>query len=220
MAYCKNCGAYIPDGQSACLACGYDEAAEKAKEQEKQNSASAAAYAFSRKSEEQIREEEMQRARAEARRRQQQEMNRKWAESEARRRQQQEDFRRSQEEAAARAREQEERFRTLNEDGYSHLHRVNDARQSGSVGSSRTLAILSYISFLCFLPSLMGATDEFTLFHAKQGRKLFWAALVLSWIPGINSIVWLFQVALAVIGIRNANSGRMEKLPVVGDIGN
>ena len=24
MAYCKECGAYIPDGQEICLACGYD----------------------------------------------------------------------------------------------------------------------------------------------------------------------------------------------------
>ena len=31
MAYCKNCGAYIPDGQNVCLACGYDENAEKQK---------------------------------------------------------------------------------------------------------------------------------------------------------------------------------------------
>ena len=24
MAYCVRCGAYIPEGQSVCLACGYD----------------------------------------------------------------------------------------------------------------------------------------------------------------------------------------------------
>ena len=29
MAYCNKCGAYIPDGQSVCLACGYDPEAEK-----------------------------------------------------------------------------------------------------------------------------------------------------------------------------------------------
>lgn len=219
MAYCKKCGAYIPDGQNVCLACGYDEAAEKAKEQARQNNASASAYAYEQKSEEQIRQEEMQRARAEARRRQQQEMNRKWAESEARRRQQQEDFRRSQEEAARRAREQEAQYRTLNEDGYSRLHRVNETGNSSAIGNSRTLSVLSYISFLCFLPSIMGVNDAYTKFHAKQGRKLFWASLILSWIPGINSIVWLFQIALSVIGIRNAANGRMEKLPVIGDFG-
>ena len=25
MPYCKSCGAYIPDGLTACLACGYDD---------------------------------------------------------------------------------------------------------------------------------------------------------------------------------------------------
>ena len=30
MAYCKSCGAYIPDGLNTCLACGFDEGAEKA----------------------------------------------------------------------------------------------------------------------------------------------------------------------------------------------
>ena len=29
MAYCVRCGAYIPDGQSICLACGYDPEEEK-----------------------------------------------------------------------------------------------------------------------------------------------------------------------------------------------
>ena len=27
MSYCTKCGAYIPDGQTRCLACGFDEAA-------------------------------------------------------------------------------------------------------------------------------------------------------------------------------------------------
>jgi len=29
MAYCEHCGAYIPDGQKICLACGFDPDAEK-----------------------------------------------------------------------------------------------------------------------------------------------------------------------------------------------
>ena len=36
MAYCMSCGAYIPDGQTKCLACGYDEAA-KGREQKKKS---------------------------------------------------------------------------------------------------------------------------------------------------------------------------------------
>ena len=31
MAYCKKCGAYIPDELTACLACGYDDLAEQQK---------------------------------------------------------------------------------------------------------------------------------------------------------------------------------------------
>ena len=46
MSYCKKCGAYIPDGQEICLACGFDEAGEKRKE----NSGSSA-YAYAPQSE-------------------------------------------------------------------------------------------------------------------------------------------------------------------------
>ena len=32
MAYCKNCGAYVPDGHTKCLACGRDQNEENNKE--------------------------------------------------------------------------------------------------------------------------------------------------------------------------------------------
>lgn len=216
MSYCKKCGAYIPDGQDVCLACGFDEAAEK----RKQNTASSSAYAYAPKSDDELRREEELRRRAEQRRREQQEMNRKWAESEQRRRQQQEDFRRSQEEAARRAREQQYQ-RPLNEDGYATLRRNKPygSDTSFETSLSRVLSYMSYVSFLCFLPSLLGVQDPATKFHAKQGRKLFFASLVLSFIPGINTFAWLFQVALAAIGIRNVYNGKMEELPVIGRLG-
>ena len=216
MSYCKKCGAYIPDGQDVCLACGFDEAAEK----RKQNTSSSSAYAYAPKSDDELRREEELRQRAEQRRREQQEMNRKWAESEQRRRQMREDFERSQVEAARRAREQQYQ-RTLNEDGYATLHRNKPygSDTSFETSLSRVLSYMSYVSFLCFLPSLLGIQDPATKFHAKQGRKLFFASLVLSFIPGINTIAWLFQVALAAIGIRNVYNGKMEELPVIGRLG-
>ena len=217
MSYCKKCGAYIPDGQEICLACGFDEAGEKKKEK----AGSGSAYAYAPQSEEEREREESARARAEQRRREQQEMNRKWAESEQRRRQQQEDFRRSQEEAARAAAEWDSR-RSTNEDGFYRLHRAADSTADflrSNTSESRLFSYLSYISFLCFLPSLLGINDPFTRFHAKQGRKLFFSSLILSWIPGVNAVVWLFQLALAVIGIRNVSNGVMEKLPVVGTLG-
>ncbi len=216
MSYCKKCGAYIPDGQDVCLACGFDEAAEK----RKQNTSSSSAYAYAPKSDDELRREEELRQRAEQRRREQQEMNRKWAESEQRRRQMREDFERSQAEAARRAREQQYQ-RTLNEDGYATLHRNKPYGSDTSFETSltRMLSYMSYVSFLCFLPTLLGIQDPATKFHAKQGRKLFFASLVLSFIPGINTIAWLFQVALAAIGIRNVYNGKMEELPVIGRLG-
>ena len=67
MSYCKKCGAYIPDGQEICLACGFDEAGEKGKQ------SGPAAYASAPKSEKERQNEESARQRAEQRRRQQQE---------------------------------------------------------------------------------------------------------------------------------------------------
>ena len=62
MAYCVRCGAYIPDGQSICLACGYDpEAAqialrEKAEKEKNAKSGAAAARQYgSRSSNEELR---------------------------------------------------------------------------------------------------------------------------------------------------------------------
>lgn len=218
MSYCKKCGAYIPDGQDTCLACGFDEAAEK---KDRKSGSSAAAYAYSPKSDAEQARAEQARLRAEQRRHEQQEMNRKWAESEALRRQQQEDFRRSQEEAARRAAEYDAQ-RTTNEDGYYRIRRAAENTAnfvSRAATENRTYAYLSYISFLCFLPSLLGVNDPFTRFHAKQGRKLFFAGLILSWIPGLNAIAWLAQIVLAVTGIRNVSNGVMQELPIIGHIG-
>ena len=67
MAYCDKCGAYIPDGQTKCLACGYDEAEVKAKKEKK---SSGTAYAY---------QDELK-AKLEEQRRKQQEENRRWAE--------------------------------------------------------------------------------------------------------------------------------------------
>ena len=215
MSYCKKCGAYIPDGQETCLACGFDEAGES----RKQNGP--AAYAAAPKSEAERQNEDAARRRAEQRRREQQEMNRKWAEAEQLRRQQQEDFRRQQEEAARRSAEWDS-GRTTNEDGFYRIHRAVDNTADfvrGSAGESRLFSYLSYISFLCFLPSILGVSDPFTRFHAKQGRKLFFASLILSWIPGLNAIAWLMQVVLAVIGIRNVSNGVAQELPIVGRLG-
>ena len=72
MGYCKNCGAYIPDGHTKCLACGLDQT------EEERTAASAAA----KKSTVRRQDNEELRRQLEEQRKKQQENNRKWAEAE------------------------------------------------------------------------------------------------------------------------------------------
>ena len=46
MGYCKNCGAYIPDGHAKCLACGQDQT-ERAESAQTERASSAAKKALS-----------------------------------------------------------------------------------------------------------------------------------------------------------------------------
>lgn len=79
MAYCDQCGAYIPDGHTVCLACGYDRKAEKKSENSSASAAESKDYTYSFTNEELKQKLEEQRKR-------QQEQSRKWAEAEKRRR--------------------------------------------------------------------------------------------------------------------------------------
>lgn len=203
MAYCDKCGAYIPDGQSKCLACGYDEAAETAAAQA---SAQAAAQQSGKGESGRFKNyDEIYRTQLEEHRRRQQEQNRKWAEEEQRRR------------AAA------QQTRASDSAGY-------DAAESGSTASpyapdterSKVWGVLSYISVLCLIPLLTGRGGEKAKFHAKQGvRLVVFGALadLMSAIPGIG---WLFSVArfiLMLIGMSNAANDRRQPLPYIGSIG-
>lgn len=188
MAYCKNCGAYIPDGHTKCLACGMDQ------EQKENDQYGSAAQA--REDEESRRREEEERRREEEAR-QRREENRKWAEAERRRRQAQ--------------REQTGEDRRFYQDG---------SRPKG-YQSNRLLAALSYLWILFLLPFIFCRDDSFALYHARQGLILFavttagqllGAAFGLSWIVVLMQIYWIIK------GIGNANAGKMEPLPYIGNI--
>lgn len=91
MNYCRRCGAYIPDGLSACVACGYDEARETGKQTGKA---------------ERVQRETSVRDQAERRLAQKREEAKAWAENERRRRQETEE-RRAERFASARQSESE-----------------------------------------------------------------------------------------------------------------
>lgn len=203
MAYCDKCGAYIPDGQLKCLACGYDPTAAQREEQQR---ASAAAYQRQKQTEEQRRMEEQRRReeqqKAEEERRRRVDDDRRWAEKEYARRR------------AERARSDNANF-NVSEFGREF------ARETGftkNAGGNKLLSILSYFSFLFILPFIFGGDDKFCRFHAKQGLALFVFSAIadalsstpFGWIMQIMRIYMIFK------GVTGAANGRCEPLPFIG----
>ena len=202
MAYCKHCGAYLPDGQSVCLACGYDETANPV-------DSAAAAVAAKQKENDELRRK------LEEQRKQQQEANRRWAEQEQTRRRQQEESRRWAEAEAERRRAEAQQQRTTR----SVLHPV---KNESSSDNSKLMAALSYLSFLFVLPYIVTPQDEFAKYHAKQGMKLFIFSLVADAIgafTGFGWIITLLRLYLIYKGMSAALNGREEPLPYIGNIG-
>ena len=219
MAYCKKCGAYIPDGLSACLACGFDENLT-----EKENTA-----AKTQNSNDVIRErlEEQRRARQEENRRwaeqeesrrRQQEQSRQWAEQERDRRQQQEQSRQwAEQEFARRQAERENAARN-----YTYRTTMNRAKAQNGEGN-KLFAALSYLSFLFVLPYFVTPEDEFAKYHAKQGMKLFVFNIVsdvLGALTGVGWVLTLLRFYFIYKGMSNSFQGTKEPLPWIGNIGN
>ena len=220
MAYCNNCGAYIPDGLSACLACGYDESA-----QTKKNTGAAAKSTSDivrERLEEQrrARQEENRRwAEQEESRRRQQEESRQWAEKEQQRRQQQEQSRQWAEQEYAR-RQAERENAARNYTYRSTLNRVNTGK---GTDSGKLFAALSYLSFLFVLPRIFCPQDEFAKFHARQCLKLFIFTILADTLGALTGFGWILSLMRFYFiykGMSNALSGVEEPLPYIGNIGN
>ena len=220
MAYCNKCGAYIPDGLSACLACGYDESA-----QTKKNTGAAAKSTSDivrERMEEQrrARQEENRRwAEQEESRRRQQEQSRQWAEQEKQRRQQQEQSRQwAEQEYARRQAEREEAARN-----YTYRSTLNRVNTGKSADSGKLFGALSYLSFLFVLPHIFCPQDEFAKFHARQGLKLFIFTILADTLGALTGFGWILSLMRFYFiykGMSNAFNGVEEPLPYIGNIGN
>ena len=215
MAYCSRCGAYIPDGQEKCLACGYDP--EEERKQAEQTAAQTQQYSdaneeLRKKLEEHERLrrefEESQRLqqKMEQERRQQQEQAKAWAEQEKQRRE---------------AEKREAEWKAYNAE---HTNNNTSARNNAgvSISGSKLLSVLSYMSGLFVIPMLCRRDDRYAMFHAKQGLRLFLFSLVsdvVSWIPVAGPIVQFARFYLMIKGMINAANGREQPLPYIGKIG-
>lgn len=209
MAYCDKCGAYIPDGRTKCLACGYDSAAK-----EETPPSGSQAYAYGQAAREERREEYRQEAEEELRRRQE-------------RRQRREEYRASAAEEARRRRAQQEEQTWDGSHPYSRQGEVHSQTEypftgwgkAGGRSGNRALAALSYLSFLFLLPFLACPDDGFARYHARQGMLLFFFSLVVDALGALIPAGWLvtlFRLYCIVKGIGNALNGRREPLPLIG----
>ncbi len=203
MGYCKNCGAYIPDGHTKCLACGLDQT------EEERTAASAAA----KKSTVRRQDNEELRRQLEEQRKKQQENNRKWAEAEYEQR------RRAKEEQArfdeARAGTNGQTDRTKADDEFRSRKNVGAAQSE----PNKLFAVLSYINILFVLPYLLCRDDEFAMFHARQGMILFIVLAVATLLGSLLNLGWIVQllgIYFILKGAGNAANGKMEPLPYIG----
>lgn len=205
MAYCSNCGAYIPDGETKCLACGYDETAEKSAAA---SAAAKAAYTESHRPASNSYDSELLRRQLEEQRRKQQENSRKWAEAERARRMQQE--------------EEQRRERTYRNAGAAANRSApaGNGKVNNSAGTGFKYAAICYLWGLWLIPLIFNRNDRFVMYHVKQGIALSIAATLATIVTSVFGMGWIVTVAriyMMVKGIKNANAGLYEPLPYIGE---
>lgn len=86
---------------------------------------------------------------------------------------------------------------------------------------NRAITYLSYLGLLFLVPMLAKKESKFAQFHAKQGL-----VLTIGWIIGaflmpffgLGFLVEIFVIILSIMGLLNVNNGKMNDLPIVGDL--
>ena len=99
------------------------------------------------------------------------------------------------------------------------------------VAEGKLMSILSYLWILFFLPLVVCPNSKFGRFHANQALVLFIVGIVfgvigsvvgilgisaLSWIVG--TVLGLVDLALVLLGIYFAATGKAKELPIIGKI--
>lgn len=222
MAYCKKCGAYIPDGQSGCLACGYDEAAERKAAEEKRKREEKRSTGFA------AQEYEAEKAEMERRRRAQNMENearaRRMRDAEAQQRanerRREYERRRSAQQAQDRKWAEEEYQRRQSEYERQREYSSTSRNAYNQPMRHKAMAVMSYISIFFILPFLFCRDDAYAVYHAKQGVALAVFGVIADALTAILSpvggILSLMRVYIMIKGIMNAAQDRMEPLPIIG----
>lgn len=224
MSFCEKCGAYIPMDDTACPACGHDPEQEKKKQQQQEEAR--------RRREEQQSRQQYQYAGA-----QQQEY--KYGTGAASRTSGSGTYERTREENRSSGTGTADRHtrqnasdprRPLWEDPNaprnSYEQYAQNARQwAAESADSRYLSVLSYLGPLFLVPLFLRRGDPFAKHHANQGLTLFLFSALLSVVKEITFLGGLISAAGSIFvlvcivkGIQSVLKGRMDKLPLIGDI--
>ncbi len=88
------------------------------------------------------------------------------------------------------------------------------------VQENKIFAALSYLGILVLVPLLAKKESKFAMFHAKQGLVLL-IGWIIGWLLSFVLIGFLLDIVLIIFtiwGLVNAATGKMVKLPVIGDL--
>ncbi len=88
----------------------------------------------------------------------------------------------------------------------------------------RTMAALSYLGVLCFIPLHFCREDHFVIFHARQGIIIWMWTVIALFAFAIPGTRWIFSIsilmiaALSVVGIVSALFLQAWKLPLISNL--
>lgn len=103
--------------------------------------------------------------------------------------------------------------------------------EQSTIDEGKTMAIIAYVTLLGTLIAWFMNKDknnEFAKFHIGQALRAWIAGIVISiaatilvMITGVGVLSYLSYAGwvLAILGLINAVNGKMEKIPLVGNIG-
>lgn len=132
-----------------------------------------------------------------------------------------------------------QQYSAANENSFAAVFNTADTTSQfdpADVEKNKVMGVLAYLSLLVLVPIFAAKESRFARFHANQGLVLFIASaifgvarwilseilLAISWrlyfVTVIISLLGLVFLALAIIGIVNAATGKAKELPVIGQI--
>ncbi|MFN7116619.1 MAG: DUF4870 domain-containing protein [Saprospiraceae bacterium] len=96
----------------------------------------------------------------------------------------------------------------------------NPGNQTPTTGTDpKVVAIVAYITLIGWIVALVlnNPKSEFGSFHIRQALGIFLVGIVLSLIPVINLVAWIFAFVLWILGLISAVQGQQKTVPVVGE---